>query len=54
MGGATQSKLAFISTTIKKKNEDLNKAKTADPAKDVTDEKVNKKTLFIYILVQRP
>ena len=30
MGGATQSKLAFISTTIKKKNEDLNKSKLAE------------------------
>lgn len=30
MGGATQSKLAFISTTIKKKNEDLSKSKNAD------------------------
>jgi hypothetical protein len=30
MGGTTQSKFAFISTTIKKKNEDMNKSKTPE------------------------
>ena len=39
MGGTTQSKFAFISTTIKKKNEDLNKSKAAE-----TEEKVKVKT----------
>jgi hypothetical protein len=29
MGGATQSKLAFINSTLKKKSEDLNKTKNA-------------------------
>jgi len=42
MGGTTQSKLAFISTTIKKKNEDLNKSKATE-----SEEKVKVKTVFI-------
>ena len=35
MGGVTQSKLAFISTTIKKKNEDLNKSKLSETEKEI-------------------
>ena len=33
MGGTTQSKFAFISTTIKMKEEELNKSKAAEEAK---------------------
>ena len=45
MGGTTQSKFAFISTTIKKKNEDLTKTKNTEPDK-------NTKVIFsVYTLI---
>ena len=43
MGGATQSKLAFISTTLKKK--DLNKTAVAAATKNAAEEtKIDDKT----------
>jgi hypothetical protein len=39
MGGSAQSKLAFISSTLKEKSQELNKSKTLDQAVDKT--KVN-------------
>ena len=53
MGGTTQSKFAFISTTIKKKNEDLNKSKAAETEEKVkvkTDLAPQRKSLMIKVL----
>ncbi len=48
MGGTTQSKFAFISTTIKMKEEELNKSKAAEEVK--ADDKAEVRQVLLNYL----